>query len=577
MTMQSVPISSVGRNPTTEIDTDDLSSVATPPIGYRTSSEDQEFVSKTIRFSFAPSDRSRINSIHPSEVHTQWIKLIHSAFGDDVKIISNSNRPVTNLDTSPTANRTFSYAQQFKVHTRKLNNSTTQGGSNSMHVIVHRILTRVPFGQIKRQTKAYQLLLDNQCFLHEHLWDEQEWDLKQLGFVTGFNPKYYSNERVTTMFRARLSKAMPRKKIPKFQMVLKSHRIHHNGRTSKTQAYAIELPSHVAPQLIPILKEVTKDTTEFVAFQMRKRNPEAFQGAIRYQNHTLSIQQVIAINYIGKDAMYYLTDRIQSIVGVIDVVPTRNEAQTGRYFVIVNKEDDQRVREKLHKKFKQWYEDAVPDDARPKPDQYTGTSPEIGNVNSDGFSEGDNSWMTNSTRSFMSFSVASMKSDGNTDELYLDQVSGEDSTKASTRTNGNQKETQPKITKQTATYAAAAGATSVDQISGITESEPSPIDAKHEELNLRIASLEAMIMALVSQVQLLTSQTQESIVPRQHPKDPSERQEKRQDIKSTPRKAKRPHDQTADLVAKDGSHNSATQNEDRPTVWDDYSDSSNHE
>ena len=86
-----------------------------------------------------------------------------------------------------------------------------------------------------------------------------------------------------------------------------------------------------------------------------------------------------------------------------------------------------------------------------------------------------------------------------------------------------------------------------------------------------------MIMALVSQVQLLTSQTQESIVPMQHPKDPSERQEKRQDIKSTPRKAKRSHDQTADLAAKDDSQKSATQNEDRPTVWDDYSDSSNHE
>ena len=83
------------------------------------------------------------------------------------------------------------------------------------------------------------------------------------------------------MFRARLCKAMPRKKIPIFRMVLKGHQIHDNGCTSKTQAYAIEVPFHVAPQLIPILKEVTKETKEFVTFQMRKQNPEAFQGAIR--------------------------------------------------------------------------------------------------------------------------------------------------------------------------------------------------------------------------------------------------------------------------------------------------------
>ncbi len=86
-----------------------------------------------------------------------------------------------------------------------------------------------------------------------------------------------------------------------------------------------------------------------------------------------------------------------------------------------------------------------------------------------------------------------------------------------------------------------------------------------------------MIMALVTQVQLLTSQSQESTVPTQYPRNPSQQQEKRQDIKSTPCKAKRSHDQTADLAAKYDSQKSATQNEDRCTVWDDYSDSLDHE
>jgi hypothetical protein len=56
------------------------------------------------------------------------------------------------------------------------NNPTREGPQTS--VIIHRILTRVPFGQIKRHTNEYQLLLDNQCFLNKQLWDEQEWDLK---------------------------------------------------------------------------------------------------------------------------------------------------------------------------------------------------------------------------------------------------------------------------------------------------------------------------------------------------------------------------------------------------------------
>jgi len=580
--MQSVPISSDGRDPTMEVDSDEASSVATPPIGYRNSSEDPGFVSKTIRFYFAPSDHSKIDKSNPMEVHTQWIKCIQAAYGEDVRIINNSNRPVTNLDTMATANRAVSYAQQFKVHTKLLGNSLTRGGPKTATVIVHRLLTRVPFGQIKRHTKAYQLLLDNQCFLNEHLWDEQEWDLKQLGFVTGFNPKYYSNERVTTMFRARLSKAMPRKKIPKLQMVLKSHRINYNDRTSKTQAYTIEVPTHAAPQLIPIIKEVTKDTKEFVTFQMRNRNPEAFQGAIRYQNHMISIQHVIAINHIGKEAMYYLTDRIQAISGVIDVVQTRRVEETGRYFVIVNKENVQRVREKLLKKFPIWYEDAVPEDARPKPEQFAGQTPEIATARADGFSEGDNSWMTNSTRSFMSFSVTSMQLTSNSeDEQYLDRSYREVPMDASTKTKGADRTAQPPTRNKTfASYASAAGAAaSSDQMSGITDSEPSPRDVHHEELNLKIASLEAMVVALCAQVQaLVASQTIVGLESSQHARDPSQQQEKRQDVKSTPRKAKRSLDHTTDLVAEEGSQKSVPLvNEDRRTVWDDYDSVSDHD
>jgi hypothetical protein len=63
-------------------------------------------------------------------------------------------------------------------------------------------------------------------------------------------------------------------------MVLKTHWITHKDRKSTTQAYAIEIPSHTTPQMILILKEVTKNTKDFVTFRMRRHNPAALQGAI---------------------------------------------------------------------------------------------------------------------------------------------------------------------------------------------------------------------------------------------------------------------------------------------------------
>jgi DNA polymerase III gamma/tau subunit len=80
-----------------------------------------------------------------------------------------------------------------------------------------------------------------------------------------------------------------------------------------------------------------------------------------------------------------------------------------------------------------------------------------------------------------------------------------------------------------------------------------------------------MIVTLCAQVQALTTQQAQPITtPPQHPRDISKQQEKRQDIKMTPRKSKRSNDFTADSEAAEGSQQSATQPEDRPTVWDDY-------
>jgi hypothetical protein len=103
MTTLSLPISSDGRDPTMDIDNEDVSSVATPPIGYRNSPDNHTFVSRTICFYFASFDQSQINRVYSSEVHSQWIRSIQSAFGDDVKIIKNANRPNKNLDSRITA------------------------------------------------------------------------------------------------------------------------------------------------------------------------------------------------------------------------------------------------------------------------------------------------------------------------------------------------------------------------------------------------------------------------------------------------------------------------------------------
>ena len=567
MTTQSFPISSVGCDPTRNPDVEDDFSTATPPVGYRNPDNDYEFVSKTIRFNFAPTDRTRIDSIDPASVHIQWLRIIASTFGNDVKVINNYNKPVSSIqiNTQTTKATSLKHEQQFNIH-QKSAGVDSSGMSKVAFTIVHRILVRIPFGQIKRHPQAFQLLKDHNCFLREHLWDEQEWDVQQIGFVTGFNPKYYTPEKVTMSLRTRLSDGMPRAKVPKFQTVLKTHKIFHKERTSSTQAFSVEVPTHSAAQLISLMKESTKDTKDYVPFQMRRRNPDAFQGAIRYQNHILATQHVVMINHIGSDAMYYLSDRIQAIPGVLDVIPTKKVSHNGKFYVLVHKNEESKVRKALQQQFDEWYRDVVPEDAKPRDGKFEG-SPEVPTPRTDGYSSGEHSWLTTSTKSFMEYSVTSMTTNttnGDT-EQFLDRA-WDNRPRAEVPPSTNQTQFR-KPSSSERMYASYAAATVSDQMSGMTESD-TPRDIIHEELRNKIASLEAMIERLCHQVQVLTNTT---VHQQSADQDGSfDHREKRLDRKDSPRKHKQSQKYSASSGIAEDTNEPAPTNEDRLTVWDNY-------
>ena len=197
--MQSFPISSVGCDPTRNPDVEDDLSTATPPVGHRNQDSDHAFMSKTIPFYFAPADRTRLDSMTPSEVHIKWMRILSSTFGADVKIINNNNKPVLNIDMNATAAKGTSHEHQFKVHQKPMG-FTPSGNSKTAVTIVHRILTRVPLGQLKRHSEAFQLLTEHKCYLKEHMWDEHELngtsnksDLSRVSTPSSIHPKESSH------------------------------------------------------------------------------------------------------------------------------------------------------------------------------------------------------------------------------------------------------------------------------------------------------------------------------------------------------------------------------------------------
>jgi hypothetical protein len=155
------------------------------------------------------------------------------------------------------------------------------------------------------------------------------------------------------------------------------------------------------------------------------------------------------------------------------------------------------VRESLKKKFDGWYWEIVPEDAKPKDGQFHG-KPEVATPKTDGYSSGENSWTTASTQGFLTFSVASMATStiaeaNNLDHAWDNQIA----------VNARSNAPNPTYRSSGKSHTSYAAATISDQMSGITESDPR--DARHEELNNKIATLEATVAQLCQQIQLLVN------------------------------------------------------------------------
>jgi hypothetical protein len=138
---------------------------------------------------------------------------------------------------------------------------------------------------------------------------------------------------------------------------------------------------------------------------MRARHPEAFERFIKAQTHMIATNYTVILNHIGPDAMYYLSEKILAVPGVKLILPCHTVNEDGRYKILVHQKDYHRVREYLKEVLTHWYDTYVEPDAKVPDTRYPG-KPEVSPIQSDGFSQGDNTYMTVSINTAMSISSA---------------------------------------------------------------------------------------------------------------------------------------------------------------------------
>ena len=392
----------------------DDDTVQTPTRSEKVQEPTDKLNEKTLRFRF-PSMTDG-DPVAPSVVHARWMGLLQEEFGDAVQIYDNKNRIVQKLDPirankQLTKNHFVWYAPGNKRHP----NTTLQTQATDRRVttyLLHRIRTSCSLSDIKANAKVRALLKDHNFYVNEHRWNETEWDTTQLGFFFGIDPSFYNVDQATAKITAEIQKAMAGKRIPKFKLVFTSPKVTSGRKSISTKAYAIESQRQASQELIQVLKTAFKSTGAFVPYQMRNKHPDAFTKLIKAQTHLLAKNRVINLNHIGTEAMYYMSDHIQSVMGVQALLPTKY-TDLGQYKVLVTEKDFKKVREHFQKYLIPWYDQYVEPDARNPESRYPGP-PAVASIDADDYSEDEKSYMTVSVNTALS--MTSVLSDDSSPE-----------------------------------------------------------------------------------------------------------------------------------------------------------------
>ena len=193
------------------------------------------------------------------------------------------------------------HQRQFNMHQKTTGRDEKR---KTTYFILHRVLTHTSVNQIKSIPAVQRILREHQCYLTEHQWTEEEWDTTQIGFVTGMDPNFYTASQAQVKFNQEIRKRAEvtihntkRIKIPQFRMVFASIRAEtKTGQKVSTKAYSIKACNSDSLLMMQTLKSYLKETPElFVPYNMRRKFPDGFAKAIRYQTHKLASSMTIVL------------------------------------------------------------------------------------------------------------------------------------------------------------------------------------------------------------------------------------------------------------------------------------------
>ena len=209
-------------------------------------------------------------------------------------------------------------ADDFEYHER--------GKKTKIFIVVHRLVLDQKYHQIKKTREIFDCMKENNCFLQEHSWTTKEWDITNIGFLSGVSPKHQSKDSVTHKLE------LIEKTSLHFELHATLVNITRNGTKHSTYAYEVQCQRQHAEEVCKYIALTSREYGQtFVKYKWKYTNPEVFVNALNKQNDFINNIRTIPIYGISNIAMKSMYHELMRKKEILEVGATSKTFELGRW------------------------------------------------------------------------------------------------------------------------------------------------------------------------------------------------------------------------------------------------------
>ena len=200
------------------------------------------------------------------------------------------------------------------------------GRKQKTFVVVHKLILDKPYHQIKKNNNIFETIKQNHCYFQEHLWSIDEWDIVNVGFLSGISPKHQSKKSVKHKLEL-IEK-------PQLQYHLHSTKLYRNHATPKhgIPTYEIQCQRSDAEAVSTYIAHTSREYGQtFIKYKWKYTNPDVFANALNKQQEFLNDLRTIPVYGITADMMLEMQPELLKRKEILDVRATSKTSDLGRW------------------------------------------------------------------------------------------------------------------------------------------------------------------------------------------------------------------------------------------------------